>query len=313
MVSKQYVLAAVETVKNLLLEDGRELKPPSAKKAHKGPLPPTYKPELDVSRELGPDKVQRYQQIIGILRWAIELGRVDILHEVSIMSQYQANPREGHLEALYLIVHFLSNNPMKRIVFDPSTPLTNEEDFFGDADWTEFYGDIEEEDPPNMPEPLGHPVKITMFVDANHANNVVTRRSHTGIFIFVQNAMIIPYSKRQNTVESATFGSELVAMRTGKDLIVALRIKIKMFGCPLAGPANVYCDNLGVVKNTSIPESTLSKKHNSINYHVIRSAVASGIMRVAKEDGETNLADALTKLMPYSRKKALLDAIHYDY
>ena len=125
--------------------------------------------------------------------------------------------------------------------------------------------------------------------------------------------MIIPYSKRQNTVESATFGSELVAMRTGKDLIVALRIKIKMFGCPLAGPANVYCDNLGVVKNTSIPESTLSKKHNSINYHVIRSAVASGIMRVAKEDGETNLADALTKLMPYSRKKALLDAIHYDY
>jgi hypothetical protein len=313
MVSKQYVLAAVETVKNLLLEDGRELKPPSAKKAHKGPLPPTYKPELDVSRELGPDKVQRYQQIIGILRWAIELGRVDILHEVSIMSQYQANPREGHLEALYLIVHFLSNNPMKRIVFDPSTPLTNEEDFFGDADWTEFYGDIEEEDPPNMPEPLGHPVQITMFVDANHANNVVTRRSHTGIFIFVQNAMIIPYSKRQNTVESATFGSELVAMRTGKDLIVALRIKIKMFGCPLAGPANVYCDNLGVVKNTSIPESTLSKKHNSINYHVIRSAVASGIMRVAKEDGETNLADALTKLMPYSRKKALLDAIHYDY
>ena len=313
MVSKQYVKAAVETVTNLLLEDGRELKPPSAKKAHKGPLPTTYKPELDTTRELNPDKVQRYQQIIGILRWAIELGRVDILHEVSIMSQYQANPREGHLEALYLIVHFLSNNPMKRIVFDPATPLANDAAFYGDADWTEFYGDIQEEEPPNMPEPLGRPVQITMFVDANHANNVVTRRSHTGIFIFVQNALICAYSKRQNTVESATFGSELVAMRTGKDLIVALRIKIRMFGCPLAGPANVYCDNLGVVKNTSIPESTLSKKHNSINYHVIRSAVASGVMRVAKEDGETNIADALTKLMPYSKKKGLLDAIHYDY
>ena len=152
-----------------------------------------------------------------------------------------------------------------------------------------------------------------MFVDANHAKNKVTHRSHTGIFIFVQNVMIIPYSKWQNTVESAAFASELVAMRTGKDLIVTLRIKIKMFGCPLAGPANVYCDNLGVAKNMSIPKSTLLKKHNSINYHVIRAAVASGVTRVAKEDGKTNLADALTKLMPYSKKKGLLDAIHYDY
>lgn len=74
MVSKQYVLVAVETVRNLLLDDGQELKPPSAKKAHKGPLPPTYKPELDTSRELSPEKIQRYQQIVGILQWAIELG-----------------------------------------------------------------------------------------------------------------------------------------------------------------------------------------------------------------------------------------------
>ena len=110
MVSKQYVQAAVQIVKDLLMEDGRELKPPGAKRGNKGPLPPSYKPKLDTSRELGPDKVQRYQQIIEILQWAIELGQVDILHEVSIMSQYQANPPEGHIEPLYLIVHFLSTN-----------------------------------------------------------------------------------------------------------------------------------------------------------------------------------------------------------
>ena len=164
-----------------------------------------------------------------------------------------------------------------------------------------------------MPEPLGKPVQITAFVDANHATNIVTRRSHSGILIFVQNAMIVAYSKRQNTVESETFGSELVSMRTGKDLTDALRIKLRMFGCPLTGAANVYCDNLGVVKSISIPELTLSKKHNSINYHVVRAAVAAGVMRVAKEDGETNLADALTKLMPYSRKQALMSGILYDY
>jgi hypothetical protein len=148
-----------------------------------------------------------------------------------------------------------------------------------------------------MPEPRGHPVNISAFVDANHAGNVVTRRSHTGIFIFVQNAPIIWFSKRQNTVEAATFGSEFVALRICKELIVALRYKLRMFGVPIEGPANVFCDNRGVVKNVSVPESMLMKKHNAINYHAVREAVAAGILRVGKEDGETNLADLLTKVL----------------
>ena len=104
---------------------------------------------------------------------------------------------------------------------------------------------------------------------------------HTGILIFVNNALICSFSKRQNTVESSTYGSELVALRITHDLIVELRIKLKSIGVPLLGPTNVYCDNQGVVKNTSVPESTLNKKHNSINYHVVREAVAAGILRVA--------------------------------
>ena len=228
------------------------------------------------------------------------------------MSQYSASPREGHLEALYLIFHFLSKNPMKRLVFDSKVPWCDESAFKLDADWTEFYGDVTEEDPPDMPEPLGNPVHINVFVDADHAGNVVTRRSHSGIFIFANNSMIKAFRKKQNTVESSMYGSEMVAMRISRDFIVELRIKLKMFGCPIAGAANVYCDNRGVVTNTSVPESTLSKKHNSINYHVIREAVAAGIMCVAKENTLTNLADALTKLLPYSKKHDLMQCILWD-
>ena len=104
-----------------------------------------------------------------------------------------------------------------------------------------------------------------------------------------------------------------MAIRILRDLIVSLRLKLKSFGVPLLGPANVYCDNAGVVKNTSVPESTLAKKHNAINYHVVREAAAAGILRVAKEDGTTNLADPLTKLMPYSQKNDLLGPLMYDY
>ena len=74
----------------------------------------------------------------------------------------------------------------------------------------------------------------------------------------------------------------------------------------------MFCDNDGVRKNVSIPESTLNKKHNSINYHVVRESVAAGIMRVAKEDTETNLADGLTKLLSFDRKRDLLFKLAYQ-
>ena len=76
-------------------------------------------------------------------------------------------------------------------------------------------------------------------------------------------------SRRQNTVETSTFGSEFVALRTCRDMIIALRYKLRMFGIPLEGAAQVFYDNQGVVKNTSVPESVLTKKHNAVNYHAV--------------------------------------------
>ena len=98
-------------------------------------------------------------------------------------------------------------------------------------------------------------------------------------------------------MEAATFGSEFVTLRICKEMIVALRYKLRMFGIPIKGPANVFCDNCSIVKNISIPESTLMKKHNAINYHAVQEAVAAGILQVGKEDSEMNLADLLTKVL----------------
>ena len=159
----------------------------------------------------------RYLQLMGILRWAIELGRIDMFVEVSQLSQFQALPRQGQLEAAYHIFAYLKHHEASpRLAFDPKMPNVNEAAFNTNADWTDFYGDVREELPPKMPKPLGKPVCISCFVDANHAGNVITRRSHTGISIYVQNAPIIWFSKQQNTVESSSFGSECVALRIAK-------------------------------------------------------------------------------------------------
>jgi len=104
-------------------------------------------------------------------------------------------------------------------------------------------------------------------------------RSHSGILIYFNNALILSFSKRQNTVESSSFGSELVALRIATDMIEALMYKLSCFGIPIDGPATVLCDNKLVVTNSSVPVSVLNKRHNDICYHRVREAQAAQIIR----------------------------------
>ena len=162
-----------------------------------------------------------------------------------------------------------------------------------------------------MPEARGHDVIITCFVDTNHAGNVTDRRSQTGILIFINKAPIQWYSKRQALVEASTFGAEFCAVRIATEMIESLRYKLRMFGIPINGPANVHCDNEAVYKNTSIPESTLKKKHHSIAYHRCREAIAAGTMRIAKQGTTKNLADLFTKVLTQARRAFLLERFTY--
>ena len=93
---------------------------------------------------------------------------------------------------------------------------------------------------------------------------------------------------QQTTVETSTFGSEIIAMRIAVELIEALRYKLRMMGVPIEGSCNVLCDNELVVKNVKRPESACQKKHNLVAYHKSRESIAAGIIRVAKESGLTN-------------------------
>ena len=113
------------------------------------------------------------------------------------------------------------------------------------------------------------------------------------------------YSKRQNTVESSTFGSEAIALKMAVEMIEGLRYKLRMMGIPLHGPANVFCDNSSLVINATHPESTLKKKHNDIAYHRIREAEEASVARTTHEDGATNLADILTKCLPGPRLREI--------
>ena len=84
-----------------------------------------------------------------------------------------------------------------------------------------------------------------------------------------------------------------------------------MFGVPIDRATIFFCDNEAVYKNTSIPESTLKKKHHSIAYHRCREAIAAKTIRVAKQGTEKNLADLFTKVLTVTRQTFLLDRFTY--
>ena len=146
-----------------------------------------------------------------------------------------------------------------------------------------------------MPVPKGRPARITCYVDADHAHCQVTRRSVTGIVLFVNNMPIRWYSKKQSTVETSTYGSELVAARIAVELILEIRYVLRMLGVPIKEPALLLGDNMSVVLNTTIPASILKKKHNAICYHRVRESCAASIVRFAHIPSEENIADLCTK------------------
>jgi len=108
------------------------------------------------------------------------------------------------------------------LYFDPAYPDMDDRRFH-EGDWSDFYPDAVNKLPPNMPEPCGLPIDITFVVNVDHAGNLITQQSQTGILIFVFKASIIWYSKEQNNIESSTCGSEFKALQTATDLIVLLQ------------------------------------------------------------------------------------------
>jgi hypothetical protein len=169
---------------------------------------------------------------------------------------------------------------------------------FVQCDWTEFYPGAAEVEPPNALELRGKSVMMTYYVDANHAGCHATRRSQSGILIYINRAPILWYSKRQNTIETSSFGSEYIAVRIVVEMVEGLRYKLRMMGIEVSGPTAMLCDNESVVKNFTCPESTFKKKHNAIAYHRVREAQAARIVAILYIDGTANPADVFTKSLP---------------
>eukprot|EP00957_Ditylum_brightwellii_P206588 15349128-Ditylum_brightwellii.AAC.1 len=145
----------------------------------------------------------------------VELGCADTCLEVSMMSSHLTLLCKGHLEQVLHTFSYFSNYHNSEIVFDPSEPVVNEDDF-EKQDWTcSAFGHVSGKEvlPHNMPLPCGLGFKVMARLDADHARDSITIRSRTGFLVYCNSAPVYWMSKKQASIESSTFGSEFTAMK----------------------------------------------------------------------------------------------------
>ena len=211
---------------------------------------------MDNSPLLSDEMRSKYRMLVGSALWAITLSRYDILYATNTFARYNALPRVGHIDGMIRIFGYLKNHSKAKPVFDTRNFMEKIEGEITHG-WKELYPGAKEEEPPDRPEPLMKPMSITGIYDASHAPCLVTRISVTGIALLVNNMVIRCISKRQNTVESSTYGAEMVAGRLAVEQIMDLRYKLKMLGVPLIGPSNLIRDKQSVITICSLPSSNL--------------------------------------------------------
>ena len=163
-------------------------------------------------------------------------------------------------------------------------------------DWSyTVYGNVQEIIPNNCPKPLGKSVTTTTTLDANLLCCLATGASHTAHLHFCNQTPPDWCSKKQATVETATYGSEFVSAKTATEQIMDLRYTLRYLGVPIKSKSYMFGDSRSVVSSAALPHSTLTKRHNILAFHRVREAIAAKIIDFHWIQSECNISEMLSK------------------
>ena len=237
---------------------------------YRSPLEKGDHPELDTSQLLDQKGIMQCQSLIGSLQWAVTIGRFDIATTVMLLSSFRAAPRRGHLDRARRVCGYRWH--MKNAIICFRTQEPNYLDLpIAVHDWdTSVYGKISEILPTDAPAPHGKPVVTSYFVDANLYHDMLTGRSVTGVLHLVNQTPIDYFSKKQATVETATYGSEFLAARTCVEQIIDLHNALCYLGVPVHKKSHMFGDNQSVVDSSTRLHAKLHKRHTALSFHHVQ-------------------------------------------
>ena len=140
-------------------------------------------------------------------------------------------------------------------------------------------------------------------------HDICTGRSVTGILHLINKTPVDWYSKKQATVETATYGSEFVAARICVEQIINLRTTLRYLGVPIRAKSYMFGDNKSVVDSSMQIHAKLHKRHTMLSFHRVREAIASGMLGFYFIPGTINPADILSKHWGYAQVWTQLRAL----
>ena len=207
------------------------------------------------------------------------------------------------------ILGYLKKFPKKGMAMDPSSLVTDDSTDKPPERFEEFghqHHDFKEELDPKFPEPTTRELDITIFCDTDHAHNLATGRSVTGIIAFVGSTPIYWKSTRQTCVQTSTFGAEFTALKKAVETAITIRYHLRSMGLKVTKPTTIYVDNKSVFLNAANPASTLNKKAIALAYHFVRKHQFGKVVNIRHIRSEDNYADVLTKGLNSTQHRNLL-------
>ena len=135
---------------------------------------------------------------------------------------------------------------------------------------------------------------------------MITGRSVTGILTLINKTPLEWYSKKQATIETATYGPEFTAAHTCVDKMFDIRLQLRYLGVPLRNKFRMFGDNKTVVESSIRPHAKLHKRHNALSFHRVREAIASKVVTFHHVASEANPSDILSKHWGYGQVWQLL-------
>ncbi|KAI3735651.1 hypothetical protein L6452_15159 [Arctium lappa] len=201
-----------------------------------------------------------YRGMIGSLMY-LTASRPHIMFSTFLCARFQSKPKESHLAAVKRIFRYLK----------------------GTADLGLWY-----------PKETGF--ELTAYSDADHAGNMLDRKSTSGHVQFLGDRLVSWASKKQNCVSTSTAEAEYVAAASCCSQVIWMRTQLKDYGFNYSR-IPIYCDSKSAIAISSNPVQHTKTKHIDVRYHFINYHMEKGTIELYFVNSEHQLADLFTKAL----------------
>ncbi|QRV89278.1 Retrovirus-related Pol polyprotein from transposon TNT 1-94 [Ceratobasidium sp. AG-Ba] len=228
-----------------------------------------------LDRYNGPPLNHTYQQDIGSLLYAALATRPDTAWSVQHLSQFSSNPGPRHKAGVKSLYRYLKGTSAYGIT---------------------YHGKLDDN------QPVG-------YSNADWAQNILDRKSISGLVFMFCGGAISWVSKKQPTIALSSMEGEYMALSLAIRHALWLRSLFWELGFPMQHPMSIRTDNTAAIALAKDPQYHGRSKHIDIRHHFIREQITRKRVDVSHISGEQNLADLFTKALPKHRHQFLTNSV----